>query len=66
MQQSMSDNKKTTSILITDPDGEIDNEFEGCYYKPSGKEDKTLVFESRFESGNLAMAAKVIIDNRKK
>ena len=28
------------------------------YYKISGSEDKTLVFESRFESGNLCMAIK--------
>ena len=35
------------------------NEFEGCYYQPVGKEDRTLVFESRFESGNLSIASKV-------
>ena len=29
------------------------------YYKPKDKEDKTLVFESRFESGNLQLANKV-------
>jgi cytosolic carboxypeptidase protein 2/3 len=29
------------------------------YYKPSGPDDKTLVFESRFESGNLLCAIKV-------
>jgi hypothetical protein len=29
------------------------------FYKPSGPEDKTLIFESRFESGNLLAAIKV-------
>ena len=29
------------------------------YYKRKNEEDKTLIFESRFESGNLAVAAKV-------
>lgn len=29
------------------------------YYIPNTQEDKTLVFESRFESGNLAMAYKL-------
>ena len=29
------------------------------YYKPTGPEDKTLVFESRFECGNLNMVNKV-------
>jgi len=29
------------------------------FYKPTGPEDKTLVFESRFESGNLLSAIKV-------
>jgi hypothetical protein len=29
------------------------------YYKPKDKYDKTLVFESRFESGNLHLAHKV-------
>ncbi len=29
------------------------------YYSPRGKQDATLVFESRFESGNLGMAIKV-------
>ena len=29
------------------------------FYKPTGPEDKTLVFESRFESGNLLAAIKV-------
>jgi len=29
------------------------------YYKPTSSEDSTLVFESRFESGNLCMAIKV-------
>lgn len=29
------------------------------YYTPKDKKDKTLVFESRFESGNLDMAIKV-------
>ena len=29
------------------------------YYKPIDAQDKTLVFESRFESGNLLLAAKV-------
>lgn len=28
------------------------------YYKPKGPDDTTLVFESRFESGNLSMAVK--------
>lgn len=28
------------------------------YYTPNDENDKTLVFESRFESGNLAMAFK--------
>lgn len=31
----------------------------GEYYTPTGSNDKTLVFESRFESGNLQMAHKV-------
>ena len=29
------------------------------FYKPTGPDDKTLVFESRFESGNLLAAIKV-------
>merc|ERR1712224_822286 len=29
------------------------------YYTPTGPDDKTLVFESRFESGNLRRAVKV-------
>ena len=29
------------------------------YYKPSGPDDKTLIFESRFESGNLLAAIKI-------
>lgn len=29
------------------------------YYVPTGEKDKTLVFESRFESGNLGLAVKV-------
>jgi cytosolic carboxypeptidase protein 2/3 len=29
------------------------------YYKPKDKDDRTLVFESRFESGNLQLAHKV-------
>ena len=29
------------------------------FYKVKGPEDKTLVFESRFESGNLYLAQKV-------
>ena len=29
------------------------------YYKPTGPEDKTLIFESRFESGNLLAAIKI-------
>ena len=34
--------------------------FPTCdYYKPQDKNDKTLVFESRFESGNLQLAHKV-------
>jgi hypothetical protein len=28
------------------------------FYSPYGPNDKTLIFESRFESGNLAMAVK--------
>jgi hypothetical protein len=28
------------------------------FYNPYGPNDKTLIFESRFESGNLAMAVK--------
>jgi len=28
------------------------------YYKPYSKEDKTLIFESRFESGNLQLVHK--------
>lgn len=30
------------------------------YYRPTSESDQTLVFESRFESGNLCMAIKVI------
>jgi len=34
--------------------------FPSCnYYSPTGPNDKTLVFESRFESGNLQLAQKV-------
>ena len=29
------------------------------FYKPTGPDDKTLIFESRFESGNLLAAIKV-------
>jgi hypothetical protein len=29
------------------------------YYELQGDDDKTLIFESRFESGNLAMAIKL-------
>ena len=29
------------------------------YYKPTGPDDNTLIFESRFESGNLLAAIKV-------
>ena len=29
------------------------------YYKPKGPDDKTLIFESRFESGNLLAAIKL-------
>lgn len=29
------------------------------YYRPTGAEDKTLIFESRFESGNLLAAIKL-------
>lgn len=32
------------------------------YYKPEDKEDETLVFESRFESGNLLAAIKISND----
>lgn len=32
------------------------------YYVPEGPEDKTLVFESRFESGNLNLAIKMADD----
>lgn len=35
-------------------------DYAECYYQPKGIEDSTLVFESRFESGNLAMVSKVI------
>lgn len=31
----------------------------GDYYTPSGPTDKTLVFESRFESGNLQLVNKI-------
>jgi len=36
-----------------------DDEYAGYYYRPKDNEDGTLVFESRFECGNLAMASKV-------
>lgn len=29
------------------------------FYKPTGPDDKTLIFESRFESGNLLAAMKI-------
>jgi hypothetical protein len=29
------------------------------FYKPTGPEDKTLIFESRFESGNLLCVMKI-------
>lgn len=29
------------------------------YYKPTSEDDKTLIFESRFESGNLLAAMKI-------
>lgn len=29
------------------------------FYKPKGPDDKTLIFESRFESGNLLAAIKI-------
>jgi hypothetical protein len=31
----------------------------GSYYTPKSETDKTLVFESRFESGNLQIASKL-------
>ena len=37
-----------------------ENDYEESYYKPKGEDDRTLVFESRFECGNLAMVSKVI------
>ena len=40
--------KKTLIKVTVDP-----------YYVPKDSNDKTLVFESRFESGNLAAAVKV-------
>lgn len=33
------------------------------YYTPTGPEDTTLIFESRFESGNLGAAVKVSDDD---
>ena len=36
------------------------DEYSESYYKPKDENDDTLVFESRFECGNLAMASKVI------
>ena len=37
----------------------LTDKFKDYYYQPH-QNDKTLVFESRFESGNLALASKVI------
>ncbi len=38
-----------------------DKNLTGPYYTPKGLEDTTLVFESRFESGNLATAIKTYV-----
>ena len=56
-------NPKTAQGDKNEPDGEVNNESE-CdndhiltpYYQPNFKNDKTLVFESRFESGNMRRA----------
>jgi hypothetical protein len=51
-------NKKTREAAETLSSSSVD-EFEGCYYQPKDDKDRTLVFESRFESGNLSMVSKV-------
>jgi hypothetical protein len=52
--------------VVNNPKQSTNDLFEGtledyseCFYQPKSLDDKTLVFESRFESGNLAMASKV-------
>ena len=36
------------------------SKFKDYFYQPKDVNDKTLVFESKFESGNLSMASKVV------
>lgn len=50
---------KEKERLRTDDPRSGNEEFEDCYYQPAGPEDTTIVFESKFECGNLSMAAKV-------
>lgn len=47
--------KENLRCVTEDPQ----SEFDECYYHPTGPEDATLVFESKFECGNLSMASKV-------
>lgn len=42
-----------------------EDEYEETYYKPKDEDDRTLVFESRFECGNLAMVSKVTFSSIK-
>jgi hypothetical protein len=56
-------------MLVKDPDSwkyswESNKSVEP-YYKPKNNDDDTLVFESRFECGNLDMAIKVDSNNYK-
>lgn len=52
--QSANSDKNATNNDLFD-------EFKDCYYQPKGPSDETLVFESRFESGNLSMVSKVLV-----
>jgi hypothetical protein len=47
-------NRKSTEEAVTAPDTPL-----SPFYTPTGPNDHTLVFESRFECGNLSMVSKV-------
>jgi hypothetical protein len=49
--------KKAKAIIYC---SRTEDAYAESYYKPKDEDDNTLVFESRFECGNLAMVSKVI------
>ena len=55
--QQQTKNKSGWQWTYMDPEANIPP-----YYVPTGPDDQTLVFESRFESGNLGLAIKLSDD----